>query len=275
MDACLTKYFGRHYPKEIVSLIILALPKKIRISCGAHYTTLIKNGKTYVWGQNDRGQLGLGNDIDQTRPQELPLCKDIKSITCGYDFTIALASVPNKLYVWGRNSNGELGLGYCDPQIFSPKELILCTESKIKSISCGESHTIISTESGVCYAWGLNHRGQLGLGDVNNRKSPEKITYLNPNIKKVKCGSHQNVALTKLGNLYSWGALKSHTYFSPREIHLENPIKFKSISCGANANHIIAVTTHDQIYTWGSNSFGQLGLGDFKYRYEPCLVVGI
>lgn len=262
LDICFTKYFRYHYPKEIISVIISALPKKSRGSCGGSHTTLIKNGKTYVWGYNNHGQLGLENGINQRYPQELSLYKDIESITCGYDFTLALTSIPNKLYVWGRNSSGELGLGDNDLQ-YSPKKLMLDIESKIKSITCGESHTITVTESGVCYGWGLNCLGQLGLGDTDNRKSPEEITRLNPGIKKVTCGSHHSVALT-MGNVcYTWGSNSAGQlglgHFAsqclPQELGLRNII---AVACGAF--HTIAMTD-SKLYSWGSNRCGQLGLG--------------
>ena len=117
-----TNIFGIHYPKDIITVIMTALPNKFKISCGCNYSTLISDqNEIYVWGYNDAGRLGLGDEIqDRIRPTKLDLGRNgrIKLIACGWDFTMALVSVlsknsqiMDKLYVWGYNSNAELGLG--------------------------------------------------------------------------------------------------------------------------------------------------------------------
>src|SRR5579864_3758564 len=57
-------------------------------------------------------------------------------ISCGLDHTILLS---DKIYVWGQNDNGQLGLGH-EKNVTSPTELILPMD--IKSISCGWYHNI-------------------------------------------------------------------------------------------------------------------------------------
>ncbi len=78
-----------------------------------------------------------------------------------------------KLYSWGRNDQGQLGLGY-DPNGNLPEKINL---TNILSISCGCHHTIAATTDGKFYSWGKNDEGQLGLGDNNDRDLPEKIIF--------------------------------------------------------------------------------------------------
>ena len=42
------------------------------------------------------------------------------------------------------------------------------------------------------------------------------------------------------------------------------------MSCGAE--HSLALTTEGELYSWGLNFKGQLGVGDFENKAEPCLV---
>src|ERR1044071_2246120 len=82
--------FGYHFPREIIYLIVLTYKNctKLKISCGYNYTTLIKDD-VYVWGNNSRGQLGLGHISNTNIPQKL-MMDNIKKIKCGIEHTIIL-----------------------------------------------------------------------------------------------------------------------------------------------------------------------------------------
>ena len=59
------------------------------------------NGKTYAWGKNLRGQLGIGNKKNQRQPIVIDTAKEkFKKVVCGYNFSMGL-SLTNKLYFWG------------------------------------------------------------------------------------------------------------------------------------------------------------------------------
>ena len=175
---------GSHYPREIIWLILMFTYQHIIVGGGRDHVILIKN-KIYVCGYYS--VIGLIDRMNKYRPTELiSLKKSIQLISCGLDYTIAFSSfqiidsnVPlyrNKLYVWGANAAGELGLGDYKYKLL-PKKFILLTGSKIKSIDCGMAHTIILLESSKCCVWGMNAYGQLGLGDTLGRESPQEFRY--------------------------------------------------------------------------------------------------
>jgi len=60
--------------------------------------------------------------------------------------------------------------------IIKIEELVECklSKSKIKKIICGSNHTFVLTKDGICFCFGINYEGQLGL-----KKSVP--------IKKIKC----------------------------------------------------------------------------------------
>jgi len=216
--------FGMNFPREIIELIIISVYKPIQISCGLGYTILLSD-KIYVWGQNDHGQLGLGHKENITSPTELILPMDIKSINCGWYHSVALTYTPNKLYVWGPNFKGTLGLGHVNYQKI-PTELFLCVT--IKSISCGGYHTVALTNiSNKLYVWGGNQFGQLGLGNNDDKKLSHEL-ILCKSIISISCGGYHSVALLQ------------------------------------DSDHL------NQIYVWGYNNVGQLGLGDTNDRNVPC-----
>ena len=71
----------------------------------------------------------------------------------------------NEVYVWGADAFGQLGLcgQFQQTTLETPKA---CSFNVvIKSLACGENHTIFVSDGGHCYAMGDNRAGQLGLGD--------------------------------------------------------------------------------------------------------------
>ena len=155
------KFFGPHYPREIIKLIMLFSYRPIQVSAG-WCRTILYGAKTYVWGNNRNLQLGLGDNKDRNSPQEL-LLKNIKSINCGEDHIIAITK-SGKCYVWGYSYWGALGLSNidCAP---TPYELEL---RDIKLINCGARHTIAVTNINVVYVWGYNYHGSRVVPSGNN-----------------------------------------------------------------------------------------------------------
>ena len=103
----------------------------------------------------------------------------------------------NSCYVWGYNSCGQLGLGD-ENNHSSPALLTLPNNEKISFITCGYYHTICLTENNLCYIWGRNSSGQLGLGDENNLSSPALFSL--PNNEKISfitCGYGHTICLTE------------------------------------------------------------------------------
>jgi alpha-tubulin suppressor-like RCC1 family protein len=47
-----------------------------------------------------------------------------------------------------------------------------------QQISCGSEHSFALSKDGELYSWGLNFKGQLGLGDFENRPEPTLVESL-------------------------------------------------------------------------------------------------
>ena len=149
----------------------------------------------------------------------------------------------------------------------------ITTGVPITHISCGANHILLLSNTGCVYSLGLGSRGQLGHGDILERKEPAIIEALaGVGMKMVACGSWHSLALSIYGDVYSWG-WNEHGQLghsagpqAPSTISLptliENPDNngnFNAISCGAR--HSAAVAEDSQLYTWGWNEYGQLGNG--------------
>jgi alpha-tubulin suppressor-like RCC1 family protein len=92
--------------------------------------------------------LGLGNEVDQSKPKEISFFKNekIKEIQCGDCYSFVWTE--NGLFGFGINGNGELGLGNKNNQN-KPQEIPFFKNEKILQIHCGASHAMVLT-SFVC-----------------------------------------------------------------------------------------------------------------------------
>ncbi|GFP86361.1 ultraviolet-b receptor uvr8 [Phtheirospermum japonicum] len=66
------------------------------VSCGARHTAVItEDGKTFCWGWNKYGQLGLGDVIDRNTPSEVSMDGYVaRNVACGWWHTLLLAESP-------------------------------------------------------------------------------------------------------------------------------------------------------------------------------------
>ena len=63
----------------------------------------------------------------------------------------------------------------------------------IVAIACGGFHTTALTETGGVYAWGGGYFGQLGHGDMLDRKTPKQLRGLGGIIVKQVSHIHDNI----------------------------------------------------------------------------------
>ena len=100
----------------------------------------------------------------------------------------------------GDNSSGQLGLEKIST--ITTFTIIGSNPGNIKSICCGDSHTIILKNDGTLWGCGNNNYGQLGLGDKNNRNIFTKITN---DIELIYCGNNYTLILKNDGTLWGCG----------------------------------------------------------------------
>lgn len=173
-----------------------------------------------------------------------------------------------KMFCWGSTIHGELGLGGIeDENIFMPRQVDFAKANEIEQIACGENYTVAITNEGQVYSCGNNDYGQLGHEKA--RKRLQQIPGLDAFVfKKVSCGSCHTLAVNEWGQLFSWGSnMKGQlglssvdcTERTPRMVKALGTSVIVQIACGVE--HSIALTNDGELYAWGSNTEGQLGIG--------------
>merc|ERR1719343_1561665 len=169
-----------------------------------------------------------------------------------------------QVWFWGANS-------WSDPKGDAPSNVLTLARKRICQISVGKEHAIALTEGGRIFAWGKNDFGQLGTGDEENRALPvyTELPY-ETYIASIASGGNFTMALTKRGELWTWGRFQASNfprmftdtwcngYESKGELGLKG-LKLAQIRAGDQ--HMGVLTKDGKLYTWGYNDFGQLGWG--------------
>ncbi|XP_041500083.1 X-linked retinitis pigmentosa GTPase regulator-like isoform X1 [Microtus oregoni] len=238
-------------------------PESLVPDTGAVFTF----GKT-KFAENIPSKFWFKNDV--------PIC-----LSCGDEHT-AIVTGNNKLYMFGSNNWGQLGLG-SKSAISKPTCIKALKPEKVKLAACGRNHTLVSTDKGGVYAAGGNNEGQLGLGDTDDRDTFHQICFFTSkdSIKQLSAGANTSAALTEDGKLFMWGdnsegqiGLKNKSNVCiPHEVTVGKPISW--ISCGYY--HSAFVTTDGELYTFGEPENGKLGLPNhllINHR-SPQRVLGI
>ncbi|XP_015126576.1 probable E3 ubiquitin-protein ligase HERC4 isoform X2 [Diachasma alloeum] len=187
------------------------------------------------------------------------------------------------MFGWGSTVHGELGLGGIeDETILVPREVDFADSTQVTQIACGENYTVLLTTAGRLYSCGNNDYGQLGHPKARKRfqeiPSPDAFTF-----RQVSCGGSHTLALNEWGQLFSWGSnsdgqlgLNSQTPLeeSPRMVKGLGARVIVQMACGLK--HGLALTNNGELYSWGSNAEGQLGLGtDTKSELKPKLITSL
>ena len=182
---------------------------------GNHIGLLTTDGRLYMWGKNNSGQLGNGTEVSETSPIDITNQFDLVAgerlvdISLGKNHSSALTS-SGRLYMWGYNYFGQLGDGTNQRKtqpIDITSAISLNLNEYIEAIEMGGQHTSILTSEGRVYVWGLNNYGQLGLEVDQKSLLPLELVIggQDGNIAAMVLGGNHSLAKTKDGILYVWG----------------------------------------------------------------------
>jgi regulator of chromosome condensation len=260
-----------------------------------------RGGLVLTLGEGDVGQLGLGLDImERKRPAIVTTLADklVVQLVCGGMHTVALTA-DGKLYTWGCNDEGALGRrtsGIEDESI--PGVVELC--ERLVQVSAGDSHTVALTEGGQVYSWGCfrDANGPIGLTpDLQKSDVPKLTADLSSEygrVVKVSSGNDHAAAITENGCLLTWGVAEQGQTGRIAEclsirggrkglkaILTPGLVRFRGyrrhhqpfiadVFC--IGYHTFAITDTNDVFAWGLNNFGQLGVGNADNQFIPCSI---
>ncbi|KFM10081.1 X-linked retinitis pigmentosa GTPase regulator, partial [Aptenodytes forsteri] len=266
--------FGKSkFAEDIPSKFWFKNDKPVHISCGDEHTAIVTgNGKLYMFGSNNWGQLGLGSKNTVSKPTCVKALKPEKTklAVCGRNHTLVYTEKGN-VYAAGGNSEGQLGLGDTEERTTFHLIRFFTNQHKIKQLAAGSYTSAAVTEDGQLFVWGDNSEGQIGLADEAFVSVPCQVDVGKP-VSSVSCGYYHSALITGDGELYTFGEPENGKLgLLPEQLknnRVPQPVlgimeKVNKVACGGE--HTVVLTETD-VYTFGLGQYGQLGHGTFIFE---------
>lgn len=257
----------------------------VQLGCGSsHCCTLLKDGTVRCWGLGTLGRLGYGN-TDTIGDNELPstvgpvsLGENAVQITVGREHNCALLESGN-IRCWGEGNFGRLGGGNMTDigDNETPSSVsVVSVGAPATQVSAGEAFTCALLQTGDVKCWGDGVFGELGYASTDDLGDDElPSSYGNVSIggkaTKVVAGNNITCAIIN-GRARCWGrggrtGLGNATNIGDDEIpstaaYVETGGNMLDLATSLEGSHTCAVLERGSVLCWGTNSSGQLGLGN-------------
>ena len=256
------------------------------IGAGSNHSLAVKtNGTLWTWGRGTSGELGSGVVTPRSSPVQLGTLTNWSGVEGGGFFSMAIKT-DGTLWSWGSNGSGRLGDGTSINRSSPVQVGTLNNWSKIYPGEDAGSNTYGSCAAiktdGTLWAWGMNGNGQNGQGEITiiARSSPVQIGT-NTNFASGSFGQEHGIALLNDGTLASWGVQSSAVLgqnltfninrSSPTQVGDFNT-SWSDTIISVGSSHTMARKSNGTLWSWGVNTFGQLGSGTTLNRSSPVQV---
>jgi len=260
---------------QIVALEVFKTTPMISAGIG-HTLALHEDGTVWAWGSNSFGQLGDNTVLTRRTPVQVQNLNNIIEISAGIgrDSSGSLAhSVALRddgtVLTWGSNEAGKLG----DGTFNSHRTPVQVDIENVIAISAGSNFTVALKNDGTVWAWGNNQHGRLGNGSFIASRTPVQVqdsttTFLN-NVIAISTGNNFTIALKNDGTVWGWGdnnfnqlgdGNRSGQRIRAIQVHVLSSI----IAIASGDMHSIALDSNGRVWTWGWNTYGQLGNGTYS-----------
>lgn len=246
------------------------------VDAGDAHACVTRAGALYCWGAGADGRLGLADTDDRDEPARVGRDADWISVATGVAHTCALKS-DGSVWCFGASNVGQLGQGATES---SSVPVRVPLPGPVRHLSSEANTACVVLQDHTLYCWGRNWEGNIGLNDTH-----PGVDQLSP----IRSGERSDWVLTGTGDghtcgvrgaglLFGWGRNTAanlglgQTNDQQRRVatQIGEDADWQAVVSGQDSS--CGIRSGDQLFCWGGNSFGNLGLGDAQPRLVPTRV---
>lgn len=273
--------------KKIILLIIILFGLSgysqcwENISAGDDHILAVKSdGTLWAWGANNYSKCAPSFENSTNIPTQANSENNWLMPSAGRYHSMVTKN-NNKVYGWGINWKGEIGIGTSGLQYNVVDNYVQVGNNSWLSVVAGNDFTIAIKTDGTLWNWGDNITVPTQVGLENNW---QKIAIGNRNYAIKSDGTlwtWKPSAPSQIGNSTDWKeitggyAIKENgTLWDVSSVpsQIGSETNWKSVSKNYYGNHQLALKNDGTLWAWGSNTYGQLGDGTTTGKINPIQI---
>lgn len=239
---------------------------------------LLASGDAYCWGINSSGQLGIGSTTEQRTPAAVTGGLKFKQLTGNaVAYHVCGLIGDGKAYCWGSDTDSQLGDDATQANKLSPA--LVSGGYVFRDISVGVFSTCGITDAGDARCWGRQDAGGLGNGTTaaGFGSSPQLVSG-SLKWRTVAVNGLGACGLAGDGRLYCWGERAAAVLGTGNSSDQPSPIlanvsnltgENNFIQMGTGHTHACGLKASGEVYCWGDNTTGRLGIGSGASQSSP------
>lgn len=235
-----------------------------------HTVALKSNGTMWSWGTASGQVTNFSSTL--LVPTQIGTDTDWAYINTSDGLTFAIKT-NGELWTWGADNYGRIGR-VANGAL--PAKVITTGGQVWVEAGGSATHSVGLKSDGTIWAWGNGADGRLGNSSFVSQVTPVQVGTAT-DWKSIKAGADHCIAVKTTGTLWVWGKndvgqLGTGSYASPiiYPVQIGGLTTWDKISAGYY--HNLAIRINGTLWSWGSNTFGQLGIGNFTTNVNPIQV---
>ena len=236
-------------PSERQPLLLDLPPVKFIAAGFAHSLAVDNEGRLWGWGQNNHGQLGLGDGLTRLLPAQSKNVSGLNALAAGWNHSLAIRG-DGQVLAWGTNAQGQLAMAAPNDV---PIPTVVPNLPPMQAVAAGATYSLALGRNGQVWAW-----GQASFASA----LPAPIVGLD-HVKHVESGSNHLLALREDGTVWSLGENDRGQLGLGDQVPRAKPVQIQGLTrivdIGCGDGFSMAQDVDGVIYAWGDNTSSQLG----------------